>query len=149
MEPPLPPSPPSGPPYSMNFSLLKLGEPSPPFPALKCFLNLKLWSVHRFESPTTIIFPPSPPSPPSGPPLGTYFSRLRWVEPLPPLPDLTERNYFYIDRASLELKTFGYIYNSHFCEIIDDAFTEAKGAHARLLAQYLEDQAKLKSEWKL
>ena len=29
---------------------------------------------------------------------------------------------------------------------IDDAFTEAKGAHARLLAQYLEDQAKLKSE---
>ena len=62
------------------------------------------------------------------------------------LPDLTERNYFYIDRASLELKTFGYIYNSHFCEIIDDAFTEAKGAHARLLAQYLEDQAKLKSE---
>ena len=62
------------------------------------------------------------------------------------LPDLTERNYFYIDRASLELKTFGYIYNSHFCEIIDDAFTEAKGAHTRLLAQYLEDQAKLKSE---
>ena len=33
-EPPLPPSPPSGPPYSMNFSLLKLGEPSPPLPAL-------------------------------------------------------------------------------------------------------------------
>ena len=34
IEPPLPPSPPSGPPYSINFSLLKLGEPSPPLPAL-------------------------------------------------------------------------------------------------------------------
>ncbi len=28
------PQPPSGPPYSINFSLLKLGEPSPPLPAL-------------------------------------------------------------------------------------------------------------------
>ena len=34
IDPPFPPSPPSGPPYSINFSLLKLGEPSPPFPAL-------------------------------------------------------------------------------------------------------------------
>jgi len=51
--------------------------PSPPLPALKCFLNLKLCRVHRFESPETIILPPFPPSPPSGPPLGTYFSRLK------------------------------------------------------------------------
>ena len=33
--PPLPPSPPSGPPYGTNFSLLKCLEPSPPFPDLE------------------------------------------------------------------------------------------------------------------
>ena len=32
MSPPLPPSPPSGPPYSMNFSRRKLTAPGPPAP---------------------------------------------------------------------------------------------------------------------
>ena len=63
--------------------------PSPPFPALKCFLNLKLWRVQRLAFPFIIIFPPSPPSPPSGPPLGIYFSLLKCVDPLPPFPELT------------------------------------------------------------
>ena len=34
IDPPFPPSPPSGPPNSTYFSLLQLGDPSPPFPAL-------------------------------------------------------------------------------------------------------------------
>ena len=33
IDPPWPPSPPSGPPYSINFSLLKLADPDPPSPA--------------------------------------------------------------------------------------------------------------------
>ncbi len=49
-EPPLPPSPPSGPPNSMNFSLLKLGEPDPPSPA---FIYILTWSrnflIYRFN----------------------------------------------------------------------------------------------------
>ena len=40
-EPPLPPSPPSGPPNSINFYLLKLGDPDPPSPALIYILT---WS---------------------------------------------------------------------------------------------------------
>src|SRR5580658_9941821 len=33
--------------------------------------------------------PPSPPSPPLGPPRGTYFSRRKARQPLPPSPALT------------------------------------------------------------
>src|SRR5687768_7270305 len=33
--------------------------------------------------------PPPPPSPPSGPPLGTYFSRRKLAQPLPPFPPCT------------------------------------------------------------
>src|SRR5690554_4970840 len=35
------------------------------------------------------MLPPWPPSPPSGPPLGTYFSRRKLRQPLPPLPAST------------------------------------------------------------
>ena len=69
----------------------ELSEPPPssPLPALKCFLNLKFCSVHKLLLPLTMTLPPEPPSPPSGPPLGTNFSLRKWVEPFPPLPDLT------------------------------------------------------------
>ena len=62
------------------------------------------------------------------------------------LPALINKNNFTLDRVSLELKTHGIMSSIHSCMIIDDAFTEAKRIHAILLAQYLEDQAKLKSE---
>ena len=65
------------------------------------------------------------------------------------LPALSSRNNFTLDRVSLELITHGNIGSTHSCMIIDDAFTEAKRIHAILLAQYIEDQAKLKSERKL
>src|SRR6266850_2150162 len=32
------------------------------------------------------MLPPLPPSPPEGPPRGTYFSRRKATQPLPPLP---------------------------------------------------------------
>src|ERR1035438_9134544 len=36
-----------------------------------------------------VTSPPLPPSPPLGPPRGTYFSRRKARQPLPPLPALT------------------------------------------------------------
>src|SRR5260370_22671905 len=36
-----------------------------------------------------ITSPPLPPSPPDGPPRGTYFSRRKAMQPLPPSPALT------------------------------------------------------------
>src|SRR3954470_21947039 len=47
----------------------------------------------RLSAPATArtrTEPPSPPSPPSGPPLGTYFSRRKLLQPLPPSPPLTK-----------------------------------------------------------
>src|ERR1700691_6087892 len=38
---------------------------------------------------TMVTSPPRPPSPPLGPPRGTYFSRRKAKQPLPPLPALT------------------------------------------------------------
>src|ERR1700746_164337 len=35
------------------------------------------------------MFPPGPPAPPEGPPRGTYFSRRKATQPLPPLPAFT------------------------------------------------------------
>src|SRR5712691_11829805 len=35
------------------------------------------------------MLPPWPPSPPEGPPRGTYFSRRKATQPLPPLPAFT------------------------------------------------------------
>src|SRR6266850_440794 len=35
------------------------------------------------------MLPPLPPSPPEGPPRGTYFSRRKAMQPLPPLPAFT------------------------------------------------------------
>src|SRR6267143_2034882 len=35
------------------------------------------------------MLPPLPPSPPEGPPRGTYFSRRKATQPLPPLPAFT------------------------------------------------------------
>ena len=65
------------------------------------------------------------------------------------LPHAGSKNNFMIDRVSLELTTVGVMFSSHLCIIIDDAYTEAKGTHTRLLELYLKDQAKLKSERKL
>jgi len=36
-----------------------------------------------------VTSPPRPPSPPEGPPRGTYFSRRKAMQPLPPSPALT------------------------------------------------------------
>src|SRR5881296_506484 len=36
------------------------------------------------------MLPPLPPSPPEGPPRGTYFSRRKATQPLPPSPAFTE-----------------------------------------------------------
>src|SRR5258708_27257842 len=35
------------------------------------------------------MLPPCPPSPPEGPPRGTYFSRRKAMQPLPPSPAFT------------------------------------------------------------
>src|SRR5436853_1889666 len=43
----------------------------------------------RRGSATSTTSPPRPPSPPSGPPLGTNFSRRKWIEPSPPRPAIT------------------------------------------------------------
>ena len=45
------------------------------------------WSWRVATSTTS---PPGAPSPPSGPPLGTYFSRRKLMEPLPPRPARTQ-----------------------------------------------------------
>src|SRR5215472_14749827 len=46
--------------------------------------------VARLRSATRTTSPPRPPSPPSGPPRGTYFSRRKLTQPLPPAPATTE-----------------------------------------------------------
>ena len=47
---------------------------------------LKSTNVVKLESVTKIISEPDPPLPPSGPPIGTYFSILKEVQPSPPAP---------------------------------------------------------------
>src|SRR5258708_23948651 len=41
---------------------------------------------------TTLFRSPLPPSPPSGPPLGTYFSRRKLMQPAPPFPERSEEH---------------------------------------------------------
>ena len=65
------------------------------------------------------------------------------------LPDAGQKNVFILNRVSLELTTVGNLHSVHLCMIIDDAPTEAKATHTRLLALYLKDREKLKSERKL
>src|SRR6266436_7653092 len=57
------------------------------------------------------MLPPWPPSPPEGPPRGTYFSRRKAMQPLPPSPPFTNilasstntgRRLHKIDRAGNE-----------------------------------------------
>src|SRR5665647_200113 len=48
---------------------------------------LRSWSWRVATSTTS---PPGAPSPPSGPHLGTYFSRRKLIEPLPPRPPRTQ-----------------------------------------------------------
>src|SRR5579885_2652887 len=65
--------------------------PRPPFSARQC---LRLTISARLSVPATermMTSPPSPPSPPSGPPLGTYFSRRKLLQPEPPSPAFTYR----------------------------------------------------------
>src|SRR5687768_10705655 len=52
MSPPLPPSPPSGPPYSMNFSRRKLTAPGPPAPER---MKILAWSRKCMAPPLTPI----------------------------------------------------------------------------------------------
>ena len=52
MSPPLPPSPPSGPPYSMNFSRRKLTAPGPPAPER---MKILAWSRKCMGVPLAII----------------------------------------------------------------------------------------------
>src|SRR5437867_5175106 len=64
--------------------------PAPPLGARQC---LRLTMSARLSVPARarmMTLPPSPPSPPSGPPLGTYFSRRKLQQPLPPSPPLTK-----------------------------------------------------------
>ena len=65
------------------------------------------------------------------------------------LPNGLNNTFHMLDRVELELESKGRPDIIHLCIIIDDAYTEAKGAHTRLLELYLKDQAKLKSERKL
>src|SRR6201981_1395682 len=68
-----------------------LVEPPPWRPRSAFYSGLKrkctsvLW--RSLDSITTS--PPLPPSPPEGPPRGTYFSRRKATQPLPPSPALT------------------------------------------------------------
>ena len=48
------------------------------------FLN-RCWP----DRASTTTLPPFPPSPPSGPPIGTYFSLRKLMDPVPPLPPRT------------------------------------------------------------
>src|SRR3984957_1075292 len=66
-------------------------EPSPwrPRSALYSGLKRKWTSVLWRSLDSMMTSPPLPPSPPEGPPRGTYFSRRKAMQPLPPSPALT------------------------------------------------------------
>src|SRR5271156_3720908 len=68
-----------------------LFEPSPwrPRSALYSGLKRKCTSVLCRSLDSMITSPPLPPSPPDGPPRGTYFSRRKAMQPLPPSPAFT------------------------------------------------------------
>ena len=63
--------------------------PWPPRSARKCARRRKLWRSRRLSSQRSTTSPPRPPSPPSGPPLGTWASRRKDRQPLPPAPART------------------------------------------------------------
>src|ERR1035438_6199932 len=65
--------------------------PSPwrPRSALCSGLKRYLRRVFSCGSATSTTSPPRPPSPPLGPPCGTYFSRRKAMQPLPPSPAFT------------------------------------------------------------
>src|SRR5271163_1254815 len=66
-------------------------EPSPwrPRSALYSGLKRKCTKVLWRSLDSMMTSPPSPPSPPDGPPRGTYFSRRKARQPLPPSPAFT------------------------------------------------------------
>src|SRR5437868_13248623 len=72
-------------------SLPVLLEPSPcrPRSALCSGLKRKCTRVLWRSLDSMITSPPLPPSPPDGPPRGTYFSRRKATQPLPPSPAFT------------------------------------------------------------
>src|ERR1017187_7632315 len=69
--------------------VLLLPSPWRPRSALCSGLKRNLSSVFSCSSATRTTSPPRPPSPPLGPPRGTYFSRRKARQPLPPSPAFT------------------------------------------------------------
>src|SRR5438128_9780773 len=67
------------------------GMPRPPSSASQCLRFTMSARLFVPATARTTTSPPSPPSPPSGPPFGTYFSRRKLQQPLPPSPPLTNR----------------------------------------------------------
>src|SRR5205807_9404251 len=75
--------------------------PCPPRVALKCERRRKLSRSRSESSHTSTTSPPRPPSPPSGPPLGTWASRRKLVQPSPPAPARTSMRTWSIIQAPL------------------------------------------------
>src|SRR5210317_1718706 len=69
--------------------------------------------VLRASSASITTLPPSPPSPPSGPPRGTYFSRRKLRQPLPPLPAKT-----LILASSTNFIWFHYVSGRDVCDLL-------------------------------
>ena len=63
-----------------------LPSPLAPLLPLISFLYLKSSNVLSPSSTANTIFEPLPPLPPNGPPISTYFSLLKAIQPLPPSP---------------------------------------------------------------